>query len=344
MLFSECASKNGDGSMSRLRSVISLLIIGLAALLSILPAAADGYFEDDLTIAFLPRSLGNPIFLDAFEAAQKKAYELGVTLEWVAPFDFDSDLQVEMIENLIRRGVDGIVASVNDEEAIHRVFQKAMANGIPVATFDADSPGSGRLFHIGINNYKAGVEIGTALVSVIKEKGLEDQVLDTMIMTGYREALNLEERIRGFLDATADDVRLNIVSILENEDTVEKSIILLEDYLKMNPDVDVIFFVGGWPFYVTSDALPNFRHWAQEGGIAVGIDLFYDALLLQKEGLIQYLIGQDMTGMGAQGMELIVNFIRYGQVPPEFVETGLEHANESNLDRLLEIHKPWLVK
>jgi ribose transport system substrate-binding protein len=344
MLFGECASKNGDGSMSRLRSVISLLIIGLAALLSILPAAADGYYEDDLTIAFLPRSLGNPIFLDAFEAAQKKAYELGVTLEWVAPFDFDSDLQVEMIENLIRRGVDGIVASVNDEEAIHRVFQKAMANGIPVATFDADSPGSGRLFHIGINNYKAGVEIGTALVSVIKEKGLEDQVLDTMIMTGYREALNLEERIRGFLDATADDVRLNIVSILENEDTVEKSIILLEDYLKMNPDVDVIFFVGGWPFYVTSDALPNFRQWAQEGGIAVGIDLFYDALLLQKEGLIQYLIGQDMTGMGAQGMELIVNFIRYGQVPPEFVETGLEHANESNLDRLLEIHKPWLVK
>ena len=48
--------------------------------------------------------------------------------------------------------------------------------------------------------------------------------------------------------------------------------------------------------------------------------------------------------MGAQGMELIVNYIRYGQVPPEFVETGLEHADESNLDMLLEIHKPWLVK
>ncbi len=326
------------------KGVALCVILGLLALFGMQPVAADGYQNDQLTIAFLPRSLGNPIFLDAFEAAQKKAYELGVRLEWVAPFDFDSDLQVEMIENLIRRKADGIVASVNDEEEIRRVFQEAMDQGIPVATFDADSPGSGRLFYIGINNYEAGAEIGSALVDVIKNKGLEEKVLNTMIMTGYREALNLEERIRGFLDATSAGVKLHIADILENEDTVEKSIILLEDYLKINPEVDVIYFVGGWPFYVTSDALPNFRQWAQEGGIAVGIDLFYDALLLQKEGLIQYLIGQDMSTMGSLGLELMVNYIRYGQVPPEIVETGLEHANESNLDRLLEIHKPWLVK
>lgn len=327
------------------KSVLSLCVfLGLFAWFGMQPVVADGYYEDDLVIAFLPRSLGNPIFLDAFEAAQKKAHELGVRLEWVAPFDFDSDLQVEMIENLIRRGVDGIVASVNDEEQVHNVFQKAMENGIPVATFDADSPGSGRLFYIGINNYEAGMEIGDALVDVIKSKGLEEETLETMIMTGYREALNLEERIRGFLDATNGEVNLHIADILENEDTVEKSIILLEDYLKINPEVDVIYFVGGWPFYVTSDALPNFRQWAKEGGIAVGIDLFYDALLLQKEGLIQYLIGQDMTSMGSQGLELLVRYIRYGEVPPEIVVTGLEHANETNIDRLLEIHKPWLVK
>ena len=219
-----------------------------------------------------------------------------------------------------------------------------MDQGIAVATFDADSPASGRLFHIGINNYQAGVAIGQALVGVIKGKQLQGQVLDTMIMTGYREALNLEERIRGFMDATRDEIQLDIAAILENEDTVERSIILLEDYLKINPEVDVIYFVGGWPFYVPSEALPNFRRWAQEGGIAVGIDLFYDALLLQKEGLIQYLIGQDMTTMGSLGLELLVKYIRFGEVPPEFVETGLEHANETNLDRLLEIHKPWLVK
>lgn len=300
--------------------------------------------EEPLTIAIIPRSLGNPIFLDAFEAAQSRAHELGVRLEWVAPFDFESGAQMEIIDNLIRRGVDGILASVNDEEAVHQMFQKAMEQGIAVATFDGDSPGSGRLFHIGIDNYKVGVAIGEALVGVLEAKGLAEQELDTMIMTGNREAFHHEERIRGFLDATREQVRLNVVDILENEDTVEKAIILLEDYTGTNPDVDVIYFVGGWPFYVPSEALPNFRSWAQAGGIAVGIDLFYDALLLQKEGLIQYLIGQDIASMGSVGLELLVNYLRHGDVPPEFVETGLEHANEENLDRLLEIHKPWLVK
>lgn len=327
--------------MSRIlrSSILGLILINLV-FFSFTPIMQ----AEDLTIAFLPRSLGNPIFLDAFEAAQKKAYELDVRLEWVAPFDFDGDAQIEIIENLIRRGVDGIIASVNDEEAVRQVISKALDAGIAVATFDADCPDSGRLFHIGIDNYAAGVEIGNALVAVIKNQGLQDHKLGTMIMTGYREALNLEERIRGFLAATTGEINLDIQDILENEDTVEKSIILLEDYVRINPAVDVIFFVGGWPFYVPGEALPNFQKWAQQGGIAVGIDLFYDALLLQKEGLIQYLIGQDMASMGSLGLELLVNYIRFGDVPPEFVKTGLEHANEDNLDRLLQIHKPWLVK
>lgn len=299
---------------------------------------------EELTIAFVPRSLGNPIFLDAFEAAQNRAFELGIKLEWVAPFDFDGDAQIEIIENLIRRGVHGIVASVNNEQAVVDVIQKATEANIAVATFDADCPSSERLFYIGINNYAAGVEIGKALVGVLKARNLADLRLKTMIMTGYREAFNLEERIRGFLDATTGEVDLDIQAILENEDTVEKSIILLEDYVLANPEVDVIYFVGGWPFYAPSEALPNFQKWAQGGGIAVGIDLFYNALLLQKEGLIQYLIGQDMTTMGSLGLELLVDYIRSGEVPPDFVETGLEHANEENIDRLLQIHKPWLVK
>lgn len=331
-------------SMKKTGSCLLILFIVLLGWSPLITAKAPTTVDKELTIAFLPRSLGNPIFLDAFEGAQKKAHELGVRLEWVASFDFDSAMQVEIIENLIRRGVDGIIASVNDEEPVHQVIQKAMEHGVAVATFDADAPRSGRLFHIGIDNYGAGVAIGQALVEVLRAKGLEQESLDTMIMTGFREALNLEERIRGFFSAIENVVDLNIKDILENEDTVELSIILLEDYVKSNPDIDVIYFVGGWPFYVPAEALPNFQKWAERGGIAVGIDLFYDALLLQKEGLIQYLIGQDMASMGSVGLELLVNYIRFGERPPDFVETGLEHANESNIDHLLRVYKPWLVK
>jgi len=39
--------------------------------------------SDKMTIAFVPRSLENPIFLDAFEHSQKKAVDLGINLEWL---------------------------------------------------------------------------------------------------------------------------------------------------------------------------------------------------------------------------------------------------------------------
>ena len=101
------------------------------------------------------------------------------------------------------------------------------------------------------------------------------------------------------------------------------AIILVEDYLKKNPDVDVFFFVGGWPFYVPSDAMPAFKQWAHQGGIAVGIDIFYDALLLIRDGVLQYLVGQDMASMGALGVELLVEYLApVASSETEFVEVG----------------------
>jgi len=302
-------------------------------------SAKDG----DLTIAFVPRSLDNPIFLDTFEHSQKKAHELGVRLEWVAPFSFSTNGQIEVIENLIRRNVDGMIVSVNDVKPIHEVISKAIEKGIAVATFDADSPGSERIFHIGIDNVKAGLAIGQALVKVVEDQGLENEQLNTMIMTGVKDALNLKERIAGFLQAT-DGINLQIKDVVENYDNVNLAVELVEDYVKKHPEVEVIYFVGGWPFYVPAEAMPNYQKWAKDGGIAVGIDIFYNALVLQKEGLIDYLIGQDLASMGSLGLEYLVDYIRQGEIPPKFIETGLAHANEENLDELLEIYKPWLVK
>ncbi len=299
---------------------------------------------EPLTIAFVPRSLDNPIFLDTFEHAQQKAQKLGVRLEWVAPFSFDVTEQLEVINNLIRRRVDGMIISVDDIEEVREVINKAVDKGIVVATFDADSPGSKRLFHIGIDNKKAGLAIGRALVDVVVEKGLAEQERNTMILTGARDALNLQERIAGFIQATDGEINLKVNAILENYDNFKLAIELVEEYVKNHPELDVIFFVGGWPFYVPAEAMPNFQKWAQSGGLAVGIDIFYDALLLQKEGLIQYLIGQDFASMGSVGLETLVDYIRTRKMPSGFIETGLEHANSKNLDRLLDTHKPWLVK
>lgn len=308
----------------------------------------DKSFKDEeITIAYVPRSLDNPIFLDAFEYAQKKAIDLGINLEWVAPFAYNAEEQIKIIESLIEKDVDGMVVSVNNTPEYIEVINKAVEKGIAVATFDADAPDSKRLFHIGINNHQAGEVTAQGLLAVLKERNIDyknrDNKLQTMIMTGVRGALNLDSRIEGFL-AEIEDTNIEVKDIVENQDSVNLSVELLEQYLQDNPDIDIIFFVGGWPFYVPAEALPNFQSWAENGGVAVGIDIFYDALLLQQRGLLQYLVGQDMATMGSKGLLTLYNYLQYGAQPKEYIETGVEVADDQNLERLLQTHRPWRVK
>lgn len=325
--------------MRHLRAVLTVI---LAACLLFSPAV---WADDLLTIGLMPRSLGNPIFLDAFESAQQKAQELGVRVEWLAPYDFSTEGQVIAIESFIERGVDGLVVSVNEEPEIRAVIRRAIEKGIPVVTFDGDSPESGRLFHIGIDNFKAGWEAGQAMLKIVRERGLDNEPLSLVMMSGVPDALHHNQRLEGFTAALEGQLEVTVAEILHNQDIVDLAVIQVEDYLQNNPEVDLFFFAGGWPFYVPSDAMPYFKGWALAGGIAVGIDVFYDALLLQRDGILQYLVGQDMAAMGALGVELLVNYLRTGVLPPEeFVEVGLTYASRDNLDELLRIYEPWLVK
>ncbi|TDP98306.1 monosaccharide ABC transporter substrate-binding protein (CUT2 family) [Halanaerobium saccharolyticum] len=334
---------------NRLLFVLVVIIILPALLTSAAGAENIQANEDDeeITIAYVPRSLDNPIFLDAFEHAQEKAIDLGINIEWVAPFVYNEEAQIKIIESLIVRKVDGMVVSVNNTPEYIDVINRAIEAGIAVATFDADAPDSKRLFHIGIDNYEAGRVTAEGLLKVLENKNIDyrqqEKNLDTMIMTGVRGALNLDSRIEGFLD-TVEATNIRVQDIVENQDSVNLSVELLEQYLQQNPDIDIIFFVGGWPFYVPAEALPNFQKWAANGGVAVGIDIFYDALLLQERGLLQYLVGQDMATMGSKGLSTLYNYIKYGAEPREYIETGVEVADDDNLERLLQTHRPWRVK
>ena len=329
--------------------VFSAVILSLNsyAEAQVLTAVGDTAEAEEMTVAFVPRSLDNPIFLDAFEEAQKKADDLGVNLEWVAPFVYNADEQIAIIEALIERNVEGIIVSVNNTEKYIDVIDKAVENGTAVATFDADAPDSSRIFHVGINNLRAGEAAAEGLLNILEEENINykdnNKVLRTMVMTGVRGADNLEQRISGFKRVISES-NIEVEDILENQDSVNISVEILEQYLEDKPDVDIIYFVGGWPFYVPAEALPNFQRWVKNGGIAVGIDIFYDALLLQQQGLVKFLVGQDMSSMGSEALSLMFNYLKYDIKPAEIIYTGLEISDGSNIERLLQIHKPWRVK
>ncbi len=297
-----------------------------------------------ITIAIVPKSLDNPVFVDSMETSMQTAKELGVNLEWVGPFKVDPDLQVKIIEGLIWRKVDGIAISTSDPEKIRKVIDKAVAAGIKVATIDADCPGSKRLFYCGTDNYKAGWACGEAMVKIVTERGLAHKRLRTAILTGGIEAHNLNERIRGFQEAVAGKLDLEYVALLACDDDTTTGAKMVEAYIKEHPETDLFFFAGGWAFFGPTESMPLYQEWCNNGGIAVSMDTFYSVLQAAKKGFAQALVGQDFRKMGVLTVKYLVDAIQGKPVPMEYIDTGLELADESNFDQLLSEKKPWEMK
>lgn len=274
---------------------------------------------DDIIIAVVPQQLGNVVFLPAQEGAEKAGEELGITVEWQAPVKAEAQLQVEVIEGLIERGVNGIAISCNHPDALKDVLARALSEGIAVSTFDADSPDSGRPFYAGTENYQAGVVCGEQMLKQFE--GDTREKITVAILEGIPGAFDIESRKSGFLDTIADS-NLEVVYTGACDDDVDKSVTIVEDYTRANPDIDAWFMAGGWPYIVQPEALPEMTKWRSadpENHKVVTMDVFPSSKAFFDQNLIDVAVGQNFYQMGYQS---VMNL--YKLIKGEAVEGGVE--------------------
>jgi ribose transport system substrate-binding protein len=93
-----------------------------------------------------------------------------------------------VIEDAIAAGAEAIGVSCNDPTACIDPINKALAAGIPVMTWDADSPRSGRFTYLAVDNY-----IGGRTAAEMMKKALPDGGR-VALLTGVPGAFS-EERL-----------------------------------------------------------------------------------------------------------------------------------------------------
>src|SRR5690349_18562432 len=94
---------------------------------------------------------------DAFRGMQDAAEYLGVEAVYTGTPDYDITAEVRVLEETVAQQPDGIVVTVMQAEGLQPTIDSAIAAGIPLVTFDADSPVSKRYAFLGTGNYYAGV-------------------------------------------------------------------------------------------------------------------------------------------------------------------------------------------
>ncbi|NYJ03241.1 rhamnose transport system substrate-binding protein [Nocardioides thalensis] len=91
------------------------------------------------TITMLPKNLGNPYFDTSTAGAEAAAEDFGGSIEEVGPDTASPEAQVPFINTAAQQGVDALIVSANDPEAICDALNQARDADIPVVTFDSDT-------------------------------------------------------------------------------------------------------------------------------------------------------------------------------------------------------------
>jgi len=116
-------------------------------------------------------ALGNlDYFYDHKMGMEMVGKELGVRTEYVGPAEYDMNAMVSAFEQAIAKKPNGLVI-VGFEPSLNAIVDKAIDQGIPVVTVDADLPGSKRLAFVGTGNFGAGEVGGHKMASLIGESG-----------------------------------------------------------------------------------------------------------------------------------------------------------------------------
>lgn len=298
----------------------------------------SGEVPEELTFAWIPKALNNPVFEvgrdGAFLKAEELTEETGVDVEvlYVASVSSDAAEQTRVVEDVIARGVDGIGISCNDPTACEDPINKAIEAGIPVMTWDSDSPDSNRFTYLGVDNYEGGQAAGELLVEFMGEEG------EVALLTGVPGAFNLEERIRGFEDYVADYPDIEIVTTVYCNDDINLGVQVVEETMQANPDLDGWFFVGLWPLFAERGSMPIWEEAALEGGM---INVVFDTLPVELEYLqddyVHGLVGQKYWGWGYDTIQMLYDYIVKGARYDDFTNSGMDIVTKCNVDVMAEM-------
>ena len=276
--------------------------------------------EKDVTIAVIPKALDNPVFAYPRQGALTMAAKLGhVAIRWEAPARFNPTEQAALVGSLTEQGVDGFLISCADPEILRPAIDQAAEKGIPVVTFDSDAPQSKHACFYGVNDEKLGRRLGEEMVKLLGKKGR------VALLSGSKNALNLQQRCQGVMEALARHPDITVINTYYcNDDIALSAKILAAVTPVQKPDGWIM--VGGWPLFTEHglDPIPA-------GDIKiVAVDPLPECWRWIEDGHVQVCLGQKVFGWGEDGIKLVVKAIQ-GKSLPAFIDSGFDVVTPENL-------------
>jgi ribose transport system substrate-binding protein len=329
-------------SHSKLLTWVSCLMIASLALISLAgcvmpaapqaPAAEKPVVEEKaapesekLVFGVVPK-ITHPFYDDVLSGLEEKTAELkGVEYQWIAPPTGNPAEQVQILEDLINKGVDGIGLAPLEAASVEPVIAQAKAAGIPVVTFDSDAPNSERVAYYGTDNRAAGRNQAEGMAEAIGGKG------QVALVTGSLVMANLNERIAGVQEVFAEKYPdIEIVDTIATDDDFAKGLDVCEAMLRAYPDLNGVIAVSMTGSVAMPKVLADPAFADRKGLVVVAFDDFEDTLKGIRDGYILATMVQRPKQMGILVIDGLYA-LNTGE-PAESIDTGIVVVTTDNID------------
>jgi ribose transport system substrate-binding protein len=320
------------------------LVLCLASVILVgsMPSCGGGHSGE--TYLLISTNIKVPYWQSAGAGFAQSAQQLGVAYAFQGPDSYDPGAEKEALDGAISKNPAGILISVADPNLIKDGIDRAMAAGIPVVTVDSDAPASKRLFFIGTNNFQAGVAGGKRLAQELKSKG------NVAVFTMPSQP-NLNERLRGYLDALGGYPQIKVVHIVDIKGDPRIAFDTTTQFLANDKKehIDAFVCLEALSGKEVATVLDNN---GVKGRTIIAMDTDPETLQWIQKGVIAATISQKPFTMAYLGLKMLDNlhheqlktldadWARDSFAPvPAFVDTGSAVIDKSNVDALIAATK-----
>ena len=287
--------------MSRLRLAALLMIVGSFTL------AAAASAQQNTTIGVSLAQDDNPFYIAMLRGIRARAQELGWEVATVSANE-DKLKQINGVQDLVARGVKGILISPIDAVGVNAAYDAAAAAKIPIVSVARGSTSPNQTIHVAMDEKQIGRDIAEWTAGKLGGKG---KVALLMGPSGAPTFKNLGD---GYAEVMAKYPGISIVFRADGPLTRERGIKQAEDALVANPDLAAIYTAND---DVALGAMQAVNAANRKGKTLVtGMNGVPPALRAVKEENLAMSVELNPVEWGRLGVDVLNTFLHGSKVEP----------------------------
>lgn len=303
----------------------TLLMAALAACTALSAPLSTAQAQGKITIGVALPQDDNPFYIAMMRGIRARAGELGWDVASVSSNE-DKLKQINGVQDLVARGVKGVLISPIDATGVNAAYDAAAAGKVPIVSLARGSTSPNQTLHVAMDEKQIGRDIAEWTAKSIGGKGKVAMLLGPSGAPTFR---NLAE---GYTEVMAKYPDIRIVFRNDGPLTRERGLKNTEDVLVANPDLAAIYTANDDVALGATQAVLAANRKGKT--LVTGMNGVPPALRALKEGNLAMTVELNPVLWGRMGVDVLADILKGSKVEPRvFIKHVL--IDNGNIDQKL---------